>query len=76
MFLRPSPPPAELAADCTAGPDYPAGDMPLADLLDTVQAREKAATDCRLKHRGLARWAERVSSPDARPPHDGGRMDH
>jgi hypothetical protein len=55
-----------------AGPDYPAGDMRLADVLDTVQAREKAAAECRLKHRGLADWADFVTRGDL----DGGRLDH
>lgn len=46
--------------------------MRLADVLDTVQAREKAAAECRLKHRGLAEWAEFVTRGDL----DGGRLDH
>jgi len=72
VYLRPNPPPANLASECVAGPDYPAGDMRLAEVLDTVQGREKAAADCRLKHRGLAEWAVGVSRGDR----DGGRLDH
>lgn len=72
VLHRPDPPPANLAAECVAGPDYPAGDMRLADVLDTVQAREKAAAECRMKHRGLAEWALTVTRGDK----DGGRLDH
>jgi hypothetical protein len=71
-FVRPSPPPANLAADCMAGPDYPAGDLPLGEVLEIAAGREKAAADCRLRHRGLAGWAERVTRGDL----DGGRLDH
>jgi hypothetical protein len=46
--------------------------MRLADVLDTVQARERAAADCRAKHRGLSDWAEAVTRGDM----DGGRLDH
>lgn len=48
------PPPAALAAPCTAGPDYPqAASMPLRDLVDLVAAREAAAADCRARHAAL-----------------------
>jgi hypothetical protein len=71
-FIRPSPPPANLAADCLEGPDYPAGDLPLGEVLEIAAGREKAAADCRLRHRGLAGWAEAVTRGDL----DGGRLDH
>lgn len=45
--------PAALAAECVAGPAYPAGDVPLAELLEVMEARERAAADCRARHRGL-----------------------
>lgn len=47
------PPPPELAEPCSPGPDWPQGDMLLADLLDLVRQREAAAADCRARHRGL-----------------------
>lgn len=48
------PPPAALAAPCTAGPDYPrAASAPLAQVLDVVAARESAAADCRARHAAL-----------------------
>lgn len=52
------PPPAALAAPCTAGPAYPqAASMPLRDVLQIVQAREAAAADCRARHGALvASW--------------------
>ena len=71
-FYRPGPPPAELVSECRAGPDYPVGDSTLGDVLMTVQAREKAAADCRLKHSQLAGWAKDVTRGDL----DGGRTDH
>lgn len=52
-LVVPEPPPASLAADCSAGPAYPAGDVLLADLLDLVAQRERAAADCRARHRAL-----------------------
>lgn len=71
-FIRPSPPPPALAAECMAGPDYPAGDLPLGEVLEIVASREHAAAECRAKHRGLSSWAERVTRGDL----DGGRLDH
>lgn len=47
------PPPPALAAPCVAGPAYPAGDVPLGDLVDIVAAREAAAADCRARHAAL-----------------------
>ena len=55
-----------------AGPDYPAGDLPLGEVLEIVASREHAAAECRAKHRGLSSWAERVTRGDL----DGGRLDH
>lgn len=54
-LVRPDRPPIELASPCAAGPDYPAGDPRLADLLDVVAQREAAAADCRARHRALVR---------------------
>ena len=54
---RVDPPPAALSAPCVAGPDYPAGALPLGELMDIVAARETAAADCRARHSGLvASW--------------------
>lgn len=51
------PPPAALAAPCQAGPDYPAGALPLGELVDIVAAREAVAADCRARHGALvASW--------------------
>lgn len=47
------PPPAGLAAECWAGPPYPAGAVPLGELLEVIAGRERAAADCRGRHRGL-----------------------
>ena len=47
------PPPAALAAPCQAGPAYPAGSLPLGELVDIVAAREAAAADCRARHGAL-----------------------
>ncbi len=52
-LVVPVPPPPALAAECLPGPGYPGGDVPLADLLDIVAQRERAAADCRARHRGL-----------------------
>lgn len=49
------PPPANLASECQAGPDYPEGDVPLGALLDTVAQREAAAAECRARHAGLVK---------------------
>lgn len=48
--------------------------MRLGDVLDTVQAREHAAAECRIRHKALATWAEAVTTP--RGDLDGGRLDH
>lgn len=57
VVTAPDAPPANLAAPCWAGPDYPAGDVPLGELLDLVAQREAAAADCRGRHAGLlAAW--------------------
>lgn len=54
------PPPAGLAAACWAGPAYPAGAVPLGELLEVIEARERAAADCRARHRGLVEaWPRR-----------------
>lgn len=50
----PDPPPPSLAAPCEAGPDYPDGDVRLADLMEVKRQREIAAADCRSRHRALA----------------------
>lgn len=50
-LVLPPPPPASLAAECEAGPPYPAGDVPLVELLAVMAAREEAAADCRARHR-------------------------
>jgi hypothetical protein len=50
---RPDPPPPSLAAECWAGPEYPAGDVPLLELLQVVAEREVAAAECRARHKGL-----------------------
>jgi hypothetical protein len=47
--------PEALAADCDAGPRYPAGDMPLGELLAVMVSRELAAADCRARHRALVK---------------------
>lgn len=47
------PPPAALAAPCQSGPEYPAGALPLGELVDIVAAREAAAADCRARHGAL-----------------------
>jgi hypothetical protein len=47
------PPPADLAAACDAGPDYPVGDVPLDQLLDVVAQREVSAAICRARHAAL-----------------------
>lgn len=52
-LVVPAPPPQALAAECSAGPGWPSGDVPLGDLLDVVAQRERAAADCRARHRGL-----------------------
>lgn len=53
--IRPEPPPPSLAAECSAGPDYPAGDTTLGELLEIMAQREAAAADCRARHRALVR---------------------
>lgn len=60
-MLRPDPPPPSLAAACDAGPEFTDASMTLAEVLRTVQAREKAAAQCRERHRLLAEWAAGVS---------------
>lgn len=48
------PPPANLAADCDAGPAWPTGDtVPLGQLLDVAAQREAAGAECRARHRRL-----------------------
>jgi hypothetical protein len=54
-----APPPADLAADCAAGPDYPASDVRLDELLDIQAQREAAAADCRRRHAALVKaWPQ------------------
>lgn len=61
-LLRPDPPPPDLAAECSLGPDWPAGDVRLGELLDVMAAREGAAAECRARHRGLVRaWPGAVT---------------
>ncbi|MGL4648134.1 MAG: Rz1-like lysis system protein LysC [Caldilineaceae bacterium] len=48
-------PPPALVAPCWPGPQYPPGDVPLAELLEVVARREAAAADCRARHAALAR---------------------
>lgn len=53
VVVRPDPPPPELAEPCSAGPDYPDGDVPLIEVLEVVRLREMAAADCRARHGAL-----------------------
>jgi hypothetical protein len=46
-------PPADLAAPCAAGPDYPEADTPLEQVLDVVAQREIAAAVCRARYEAL-----------------------
>jgi hypothetical protein len=55
VLVRPEPLPPELVEPCSAGPDYPAGDVPVLDVLETVRLREMAAADCRARHDALVR---------------------
>lgn len=55
VVVPPDAPPANLATPCWAGPDYPAGDVLLGELLDVMAQREAAAADCRDRHAGLVR---------------------
>lgn len=71
-YLKPSPPPPSLTADCGAGPDYPAGDLRLGEVLEIVAGRERAAAECRARHRGLSDYVEKVTRGDL----DGGWLDH
>lgn len=49
--------PASLAQPCWAGPDWPAGEATLAEVLEVVRGREAAAALCRAKHAALvAAW--------------------
>lgn len=41
------------AVECSPGPDYPSGDVPLYDLLPIIAAREAAAAECRARVRAL-----------------------
>lgn len=54
-LVRPDPPPPDLAGECYAGPDLPMVDTRLDDLLEIIRAREAAAAECRVRHRGLVR---------------------
>jgi hypothetical protein len=49
------PPPWNLALPCSEGPVYPAGDVPLGQLLDLIATRESAAAECRAKHAALVK---------------------
>jgi hypothetical protein len=71
-MLLPNPAPTSLTAECQAGPAYPKTDAPLGEVLEVVAGREKAAADCRARHKGLSRWADAVTRGDL----DGGRLDH
>ena len=55
VLVRPEPLPPELVESCSAGPDYPPGDVPVLDVLETVRLREMAAADCRARHEALVR---------------------
>ena len=55
VLVRPEPLPHELVESCSAGPDYPPGDVPVLDVLETVRLREMAAADCRARHEALVR---------------------
>lgn len=54
------PPPANLAAPCWQGPDWPAGGVvTLGQLLDVVAGREAAAAECRARQGGLVKaWPQ------------------
>ena len=55
--IRPAidPPPANLAAECWAGPQWPAGDSTVGQVLEIVAQREAAAAECRARHRALVK---------------------
>jgi hypothetical protein len=53
-----NPPPPNLVTLCDEGPLPPAGDQALSVVIHTVRAREKAAAECRLRHRDLVRWID------------------
>ena len=55
VTVRPpiDPPPANLAAECWAGPAWPDGATTVGQLLEVALAREAAAAECRAKHRAL-----------------------
>jgi hypothetical protein len=61
LVVRPDPPPPALAANCWPGPEWPAGDAPLADVLEVAAERERATAKCRARHRGLVKWSRAVS---------------
>lgn len=60
-ILRPDPPAASLLAECEEGPPVPVGDVPLDTLAPVVKGRDKAATECRSRHKGLAAWARKLT---------------
>jgi hypothetical protein len=57
------PPPADLAEACGAGPDYPQGEVLLADLLEVIRQREGAAADCRARHAALVKAWPAAGAP-------------
>ncbi|OWQ90820.1 hypothetical protein CDN99_11675 [Roseateles aquatilis] len=57
------PRPADLAAPCGAGPDYPPGEALLAELLEIVRQREGAAAVCRARHAALVKAWPAAGAP-------------
>lgn len=55
VALQIDPPPASLAAPCWAGPDWPAGDSTIGEVLVVALERESAAAECRARHERLVK---------------------